>query len=27
MRFGEFREFVGGGLQVARIEGQVGLVV
>ena len=27
MRFGEFRKFVGGGLQVARIEGQVGLVM
>ena len=27
MRFGQFGEFVGGGLQVARIEGQVGLVM
>jgi len=27
MPFGQFGEFVGGGLQVARIEGQVGLVV
>lgn len=27
MHFGEFGEFVGGGLQVTRIEGQVGLIV
>jgi len=27
MRFGQLGEFVGGGLQVACIEGQVGLIV
>ena len=27
MRFGQLGEFDGGGLQVARIEGQVGLVM